>query len=96
MPCPAEASVSELPLLGVLSRVSRDWWLNCNVRVQHSAFEFSCQRVFSRRPGRRRQQAGGRGAETANRGSGESGKEGAVREKTAEGDGDCDVGIGVV
>ena len=59
MPCPAEASVSELPLLGVLSRVSRDWWLNCNVRVQHSAFEFSCQRVFSRGPGRRRQQAGG-------------------------------------
>jgi len=33
MPCPAEDSISGLPLLDVLSRVSRDWWLNCNVRV---------------------------------------------------------------
>ena len=27
-------SLSELPALGVLSRVSRDWWLNCTVRVK--------------------------------------------------------------
>ncbi len=35
MPCPAKDSVSELPPLGGLSRVSRDWWLNCNVRSQN-------------------------------------------------------------
>ena len=36
MPCPPEGSVFGLPLLGVLSRVPRDWWLNCNVRVENA------------------------------------------------------------
>ena len=38
MVCHSERSVSGLPLLGILSRVSRDWWLNCNVRVYTTAY----------------------------------------------------------